>query len=156
MRHAGFDLLDDVEDGVHAGLRLGGFHQARCGGVAQCWLEILIRSRYESEPEAPWLVVGLRQSAAVDLTKNLLDRVRIVFLERDHILLGLLSDTLSAFMHTHRGEDATRAHLEGAGSSTQLAEILILLADDEFVHFYLAPVAQLECEIAVLGVVVPA
>ena len=46
-------------------------------------------------------------------------------------------------------------HLEGAGSSTQLAEILVLLADDEFVYFYLSAVAQLEGEIAVLGVVVP-
>ena len=30
-----------------------------------------------------------------------------------------------------------------------------MLADDELVHFYLAAVAQLEGEIAVLGVIVP-
>jgi hypothetical protein len=31
-----------------------------------------------------------------------------------------------------------------------------MLADDEFVHFHLAAVAQLEGEIAVLGVIIPA
>jgi hypothetical protein len=53
-------------------------------------------------------------------------------------------------------ERKIRAHFEGASRSTQLAEVLVLLANDEFVHFYLAAIAQFEGEIAELGVVVPA
>jgi hypothetical protein len=69
-------------------------------------------------------------------------------------LLGLLYDTLSAITHNHRGERATRAHIEGIVSSTQLAEILVLNADNEFMYFNFTAVAQLEGEIAVLGTVV--
>ena len=48
-----------------------------------------------------------------------------------------------------------KAHLEGTGSSTHLAEIFVLLADDDSVYLYLAAVTQLEGEVAIPGVVVP-
>lgn len=73
------------------------------------------------------------------MAEKLFDSVCIIIFERDHILLGLLYDTLSAITHNHRGERATRAHLEGTVSSTQLAEILVLNADNEFMYFNSRP-----------------
>lgn len=90
------------------------------------------------------------------MAEKLLDSVCIITFERDHTLFGLPYDTLSAITHNHRGERATGAHLEGTGSSTQLAEILVVVsADHEFMYFDFTAVAQLEGEIAVLGIVVP-
>lgn len=148
MGRVGFDVLDDVEDDVRAALHFG--------GVAEYWLQVLVHSHYDGEAEASWLLACVRQGAAIKVAEKLLDGVCIIIFERDHILLGLLYATLSAITHNHREERATGAHLEGTGSSTQLAAILVIVsADHEFVYFDFTAVAQLEGEIAVLGIVVP-
>lgn len=104
VAHVCVDRLDDVEDDVGIADSQRDFTEVLVGLRAQPRLEVFIRCDDQGEPEAPLSFACGGQRAAVDFAKDCLDRVRIILLEGDHALVGLLYDALSETTHYHQGE----------------------------------------------------
>ena len=87
------------------------------------------------------------------MAEELLDGIRIIFSQDDHVLFALLQVSISV-CDTLTTEKGSVTHSKLAAFATELVEVGVRVANDELVQLDLALVAELYGDVGVLCVVV--
>lgn len=156
VAHLRVQGLDDVRDLVEVPLRPRNIEEVLGSLLAQCWHQVLVRCNVNVEPEAPLFLVWTTcaDRDLVNVAEDGVHGVRVIIFEQYQVLIAFLA----VACQPEPGDGAlTRCtYSERAVNSAAFFEPFVGGAEYAFVYFDFPAITELGCQVAVIGVVVPA